>query len=106
MPNQPETMTDSTETQAAMATLWGRTIPFSPNHDAQRDLPWKRIGVYPIRDWWKSTVNKRVPRATDIVRNASGARVQLAHIAEPAFAPCICATRVWPTDSAEWQGDE
>jgi hypothetical protein len=99
-------MTHTTEPQALQAVLWGRTVPSRLTHDAQRDLPWTRIGVYPIRDWWKSTVNERVPRATDIVRNASGAKVQLAHIAQPAVAPCTCATRVWPTDSAEWEGDE
>ena len=103
-------MTHKSEPQALQAVLWSREIPSrllsNPDHDAQRDLPWVRTAVMPVRSWERWTINERIPRSSSLRRTSDGRMVQWTVVAEPAFAPCTCETRVWPTDCAEWQEAE
>lgn len=99
-------MTHNTEPQTV---VWSREIPAhllsNPDYDAQRDLPWLRIAVMPVRSFPNWTINGRNPRSTTLRRTSDGRMVQWTLVAEPAFAPCTCETRVWPTDSAEWEAE-
>jgi len=109
MPNPNQTMTHKTEPQALQAVLWSREIPArllaNPDHDERRDLPWLRVAVMPVRSWERWTINERIPRSSSLRRTSDGRMVQWTVVAEPAFAPCTCETRVWPTDSAEWEDE-
>ena len=105
MPNPSQTMTHKTEPKPLRAILWSRVIPAhliqAEDYDAMRDLPWTRVGTYVDagHSWLNDTP---APRCSHLRALPDGRRVQLAHMPEPPVAACSCATRVWPSDDAQW----
>lgn len=98
-------MTHKTEPKPLRAILWSRVIPAhlirTEDYDAMRDLPWTRVGTYVDagHSWLNDTP---APRCSHLRALPDGRRVQLAHMPEPPVAACSCATRVWPSDDAQW----